>query len=254
VQGLTEFIPVSSTGHLVLVRDLLGIQVPEGLAFDAVLQIATAIAAIIYFHKDIQKILSSALSFVSGKAVEDSEKTMLVALVVGTIPAVVAGLLLEDYMSTTFRSASFVALGLVAGSVVFWLAEKYGSAVGKLTIPKGLLVGFFQCLALVPGMSRSGSTIAGGLIAGIDRQEAIRFSFLLSIPIILGSGAKKLFDLFSAGSLDTLSGSLAVGMLSAFIFGLAAIHFLVTYLRYNTLKAFIVYRLILASVILCLSM
>lgn len=250
VQGLTEFIPISSSGHLIIARDIFGWNSSGDLSFDAVLQLATALALVVYFYKDILRLLKSFINLISKKSVDLADKTMIYAVILGTIPAVIFGLLLEKYMETTFRSAGLVAVVLIVGSIVMYTAEKLSKKDKVLSAKNGFLIGLFQCLALVPGFSRSGATISGGLFLGLNREDAARFSFLLSIPIILGSGSKKLLGLLHSGALSTDGLSLFVGSITAFIVGILAIDFLMKFLKKNSLKAFIIYRLVLASIVL----
>lgn len=252
IEGATEFIPVSSSGHLIIARHFLGLG-EGGLAFDAVLQLATSCAILFYFWRDILNILKTVWSMLTGKVVEQKEKVMVWAIAIGTIPAVIFGLLLEKSMDTIFRNVNLVALTLVLGSILFWYAQKVSekfsnSEISKrvLTLKRGIVIGFFQCLALVPGVSRSGATISGGLIMGLTREEAVRFSFLLSIPVLFGAGLKKLLEvrheLFGAG----FGSSLLLGSIVAFITGYFAIKFLITYLKNHNLNAFIWYRVAVA--------
>lgn len=267
VQGATEFLPVSSTGHLILARAFFGISPDHGLAVDAVLQLATVVAVIAYFWKDLIRLG------------ERSERRLLLALAAGTVPAIIAGALLEHTMETTFRSATLVAYALLAGSAVMFAAElvarqansrvrdsvvteslsprsvdlrspSNGPALAAVKIWKGFAVGLFQALALVPGMSRSGMTIAGGLFLGLSREEAARFGFLLSVPVLLGSGLKKLVDLGAEGVLASWGPELLVGSAAALISGLAAIHILLIFVRRYPLYVFIAYRVALAALIL----
>jgi len=256
VQGLTEFLPVSSTGHLILVRSFFGFNPDDGLAVDAVLQLATMLAVVAYFWADLMKLAMSALKFVSGRSVEAGEGRLLSALVVGTIPAVLLGFFLERTMETAFRSTTLVAWTLIAGGVLMAVAEfasrrvKPGAPISDVGIGKGFIVGLFQALALVPGMSRSGMTIAGGLFLGLSRDAAARFGFLLSVPILAGSGLKKLLDLETAGTLSSIGPELLLGCLVAFVSGLAAIHALLLFVRTQPLYPFVIYRFALAAVIL----
>jgi len=256
VQGLTEFIPVSSSGHLVIAREFM--HLPEGgLAFDAVLQLATAIAVLVYFWKDIKSLFVTVYKYAAKKSVDISEKVMLRAVVVGTVPAVVIGLLLESYMESVFRSILVVVITLILGSILMYLAEWYASKRGydeALTPYKALTVGFFQCLALLPGMSRSGSTISGGLLAGLNREMATRFSFLLSFPILFGTGLKKLADIFASSYTLHDYIVLAIGSATAFFVGLVAIHFLITFLKKHTMYVFVWYRIALVLVLLVIFM
>lgn len=245
VQGLTEFIPVSSTGHLILARRLLGLDLVGTISFDAIIQLATALALICYFWRDIWKLIQS---------IWLGNRTLLYALIIGTIPAIILGLLLENYMDTYFRGTHVVALSLIAGSVLFYFAERKLSqrqnVTSVISIKKSLIVGLFQCLALVPGFSRSGATISGGLFTGLNREEAARFSFLLSIPIILGSGLKSVWDIHKTGSFASLEHSLIIACVFAFISGLLAIHYLIKFLKNHSLNWFGAYRILLAIVIL----
>lgn len=251
LQGLTEFLPVSSTGHLILLHSVFG-EGTADMAFDAVLQLATVLAVIIYFRRDIYDMANAVLRRLSRLPVNEKEITLAYAVIVGTIPAVIAGLLLEPYMETIFRSPLLVASVLVLGSFLFMVAEwsvKRQKRDDRLSIGKGLKIGLFQCLALVPGMSRSGASIAGGMLLGLSRAEAARFSFLLAVPVILGSGLKKLLDLMMAG--DAVAwGDLMVAAAVAFFSGLFAIHFMLSFVRRHTLWPFIWYRLILAAIVI----
>lgn len=254
VQGLTEFVPISSSGHLIIMREILGVSGTDELAFDAILQLATALSLLVYFHKDMLGLFKTGLDIALGRTIDLKSRTLLYAVIVGTIPAVILGLALESMMETIFRNVALVAGTLVLGSVIFWLAdkvyEKNKSKNGELTLWKGIVIGFFQCLALVPGMSRSGSTISGGLFLGLNKDEAVKFSFLLSFPILFGAGLKKLIDVRG----DLLSGdfgvSLLLGSITAFITGLLAIRFLIKYLKNHNFNIFIWYRVALAVIIL----
>ena len=270
VQGIAEFLPISSSGHLIIARDLLGIQTDHGLAVDAVLQLATVLAVIIYFRDDLVSIMRGLFRRVRGSDEGQGMMTLVSALIVGTIPAVAAGFLLEHHMETLFRNAHLVAWVLLAGSALFALAEysayrRTRSRIGidpvpltdttadryaSISVMHGFVIGVFQTLALVPGMSRSGATISGGMLVGLPREQAARFAFLLSIPIILGSGAKKLIELGHTplGPTEWHLIALATGV--AFLTGLATIHYLLRFLRQHTLVPFIVYRVLLALCVL----
>lgn len=235
VQGLTEFIPVSSSGHLILVREVFGFSTENGLAYDAVLQLATVLAVFIYFLRELPQIIKN--------------RRLMTAIVVGTVPAVVFGFLLEEKMETVFRSAHLVAWMLIVGSLLMYLSEKSLRHEVELTPQKGFLIGLFQALALVPGISRSGASITGGRFVGLSREAAARFSFLLSIPILLGSGVKKLLDLSASGDLSSQGVPLLLGAVAAFVSGLWAISFLISYLKSHPLTPFIWYRVALALAI-----
>lgn len=250
IQGATEFIPVSSSGHLILARDWLNLEVDYGLAFDAVLQLATTFAVLVYFRKDIFNLIKNFFKFISGKSIEAKDSILLKAVILGTIPAVVIGFFIEDFMDTLFRSSFLVAISLIVGGLVMFFAEKFSKQNLDLNVKRGIGIGFFQALALVPGFSRSGMTISGGLFLGLKREEATRFAFILAFPVLLGAGLKKLLDLGSTGILESVGFELFAGSLTSFIVGLLAIHFLVTFLRKNTMNVFVYYRFILALVVL----
>ncbi len=252
VQGLTEFLPISSSGHLILARDILGLQVPSGLAVDAVLQFATSLAVLVYFRTTLWGLLLALGRLLRGRPASSEERILLFALGLGTVPALIAGIFLESAMETLFRSPTLVAVALLLGSFIMWAAEAYAKGKGSepLTLAKGLIIGVFQALALVPGMSRSGMSISGGLYMGLTREASARFAFLLALPILVGSGLKKLFELGGNGYLETFGVSLFASSLAAFLVGMAVIHFLLKYLRTHTLSVFIWYRVALAVVIL----
>lgn len=253
VQGITEFLPVSSTGHLILMREMLGLQVEFGLAVDATLHFATAFAVLLYFRKDLLELAQTCIHLVARREVEPVTKTLLFALAIGTVPAVIAGLYLEEAIETVFRKPHLVAWVLIAGSILFVLAEHVSKRImeyKELTITRGLYVGLFQTLALVPGMSRSGATISGGMLLGLTREKSARFAFLLSFPIILGAGSKKLLELGSAGMATGEWMVIGASALVAFTSGILCIHYLLKFLRNHTLYAFVAYRVLLAAVVL----
>ncbi|MEN9390323.1 MAG: hypothetical protein RLZZ283_423 [Candidatus Parcubacteria bacterium] len=247
VQGITEFLPISSTGHLILARDIFGIGGDNGLAFDAVLQLATVVAILVYFYQDIAKLVRSVFD---SRMVP--ERRLVVGIALGTIPALIAGFFLESYMEAAFRDSTLVAVTLILGAVLFVLAEHFARVVTTLQTVSYLrlfVIGCFQALALVPGMSRSGMSIVGGMFVGLSRADAARYSFLLAVPILMGSGLKKLLDLETSGALSSLGFPLAVGSLVAFISGLLAIHVLLSMVRAYPLTVFAVYRVLLAVAI-----
>lgn len=259
IQGLTEFLPVSSSGHLVLLHDVLNTHTPgSDLAFDALLHLATALAVIVYFRHDIADLVRSFFSLIR-KCMQGSALTtttgekMVIAIILGTIPAVVLGVLLESIMDTLFRNPLLVAGTLVFGSVVMLVAEhtlsRRSSTHESVHWKEGLLIGCFQCLALIPGMSRSGMTISGGMFLGLSREFAAKFGFLLGVPVMLGAGAKKILELSQSSMLSAVQTDLVVGALAAFLVGLAVVHYLLKFLNRHSLKVFVVYRILLALVI-----
>ncbi len=255
IQGVTEFLPMSSTGHLILVRDWLGIIDENALAFDAVLHFATILAVIFYFRKDLAVLTSALFRKLGRLPVNEKDMTMVYALLVGTVPAIILGLFLQDITATTFQNPVYVALFLFTASIFFLYAEwqHYQKPQREaLSIRKGLFVGLFQALALLPGFSRTGATIAGGMLLGLTRYEAARFSFLLAIPITLGVGAKMIIELLQQGLVvewvPILLGS-SVAMVTAFI----VIHVFLNFIKNHTLWPFIWYGIVFSCLVLYVS-
>lgn len=252
VQGITEFLPVSSTGHLVLIHSVLGIEDVSSLAFDAILHLATALAVIVYFFDELFILLQAVLRKLGRLPVNEKDILIVKALIIGTVPAVIAGFFLESYMDLLFRNPILVAVVLIMGSVLFMYAEYVydnNFHTGDIDKTMGFKVGLFQVLALVPGMSRSGVTISGGMILGLNRSDATRFSFLLALPIILGAGAKKILELLSSTA-EVAWVPVGIGAGVSFLVGLCAIHFMVTYIKNHSLWPFIWYRITLACFVL----
>jgi undecaprenyl-diphosphatase len=245
VQGLTEFLPVSSTAHLILVSDALKLD-PEkfGLSFDVALHMGTALAVLLYFATTWISLLNDVLH---------GRWRLPLVIVVGTIPAAIAGVLFETAVSTTLRSVLYIAAGLLIGSVIFVLAERLGSRrrrFERVTLTDAVIVGAAQALALLPGISRSGITISAGLFRGLERPDATRLAFLLSTPIIVGAGLKTLLDARKLSGLTAELDIVAIGFAVSFLSGVAAVAFMVRYLRTHSLNIFVVYRVALAIVIL----
>lgn len=248
VQGLTEFIPVSSSGHLVLAHELFGVS-ENGLLFDVALHFGTLLALLAFFNKDL---ISLARDFF-----KKGPNTKLARLLAAaTIPAVIAGVLLQDLAESAFRSGRLVVVTLAVFALLMLLAERYSSRLeakarlDKTSTLQALGMGVAQALALVPGVSRSGSTITAGLFLGMDRVAATRFSFLLAIPITIGAIVKVfVFDdaLSQAGDDRTV---FIAGVASAFLSGIFAIRFLLRYLSKHSLNIFAYYRIVLAVVML----
>lgn len=245
VQGLTEFLPVSSSGHLILVPHVWGWP-DQGLAVDAALHLGTLAALLAYFRPELGALLTGALP------------RRLVALVaVATVPGALAGLALVQLVEADLRRPGVIAASTAGWAVVMWLADRRaarprpgpGDPLARVTWSQGLAVGVAQAVALIPGTSRSGITITAGLLAGIDRATAARLSFLLGIPITAGAGLFKLQELPHVGLPAGEGGPLAVALLAAFLSGWFAVWFLVTHLQRRSLRPFVVYRLALALVI-----
>lgn len=246
IQGLTEFLPVSSSGHLIIVRDLFNWNMEQSLAFDVFMHLATLLAIITCFWGDIKRIFKDFLS----EGFSSRSKNMMGAIILGCVPAVIAGYYLSHIFEELLRRPDYVAYALIAGSIVFFFADqisKLHKGEGGVNWIKGLFIGVFQMLALIPGVSRSGMTISGGLFFGLSREEAIKFAFLLGIPIIAGAGLR---TLLSVDSFPFSDPAIWAGFAAAFLSGLWAARFLVKYLSKHSFAPFIVYRILLAGAIL----
>lgn len=242
IQGITEFLPVSSTAHLFIFEKFLNIpQTQFGLTFDASLHLGTLLAIVIFFKKEYL------MSLVS-------HKKLFINILFGTIPAVVFGLIFENYIETTLRQVSLVAASLVLFSFIFILAELKGKKVSKVSDLSRLgafSIGIFQALALIPGISRSGSTICAGLFLGLTRRESARFAFMLSGPIVAAAGLKKLQEAINTKGLTSSDfGFFVIGIISSFIFGYLTIKYFLRYLENRTLYPFVIYRIILGTILL----
>ncbi len=252
VQGVTEFLPISSSGHLVLARTVLDTAVEYGLAFDAVLHLATILAVMVYFRQDLYLLGQTALRKLGRLPANREDEILLYALLIGTAPGVVLGLLVEPYITAAFHAPVLVAVLLLVSAVFFMYAEYCQFKLPRyrtITIRRGLLIGLFQVLALLPGVSRSGITIGAGMLLGLSRTASARFSFLLAIPIVMGVGLKKLLELIVLGeSIDLVP--VAVATVVSFVSALLVIHYFMAYLRRHTLWPFIWYIILLAIFIL----
>jgi undecaprenyl-diphosphatase len=245
LQGLTEFIPISSSGHLVVVPELLGWDQP-GLAFDVLLHAASLVALLIYFSGDL---LDLARGTIAG---DRGSRKLLLMLAIGTIPAVIAGVLLNDFFEESFTDAKPAALQLlitaviiVAAEVVFRYQEQRAAErgdrlrdVNDVEVPDAVAVGVAQAVAIIPGISRSGATIGAGLSLGLARDAAARFAFLLAIPALFGASLVQLPDL---GGSNLGAGAGLAGFISSLVTSYAAIWGLIRYLRANTLYPFAIY-------------
>lgn len=256
VQGLTEFLPISSSGHHILVPQLLGWDDPfiESLAFSVMLHLGTLGALLVYFRADWLRLVPAGIAALRDRSLRgDPDRRLAWLIVVSMIPAVVAGLLLDDLAETAFREVRLVAITLVVGAAILWLADRWGARereIGTLTFRTASAIGVAQALALVPGISRSGISISAGLFAGLTREAAARFSFLMATPIIAGAGAWETRKLLAGESTVAVSlDALAVGMVASFASGLVAIAFLLRFLRTQPVTVFVVYRLLLSVVV-----
>lgn len=255
VEGLTEFLPVSSTGHLTIAEKALGLDVddPAVTAYTAVIQMGAILAVVVYFARDIARI---ATAWVRGLFDAELRGTvdhrMGWYVIVGSIPIGLAGLLLKDLITGDLRSLWVVAVALIAWSSVLWLAERVATqerSEKELTLRDAVVVGCVQIFSLVPGVSRSGATISAGLFLGLDRLTATRLSFFLSIPALLAAGVYELPEALD-GSLDV--GPMIVGAVVAFLVAYASVAWLLKFVAHHTIAWFIPYRIALGVIILVL--
>lgn len=257
VEGLTEFLPISSTAHLLIAERLLGLpmdtqeQKDALIGFTAVIQSGAIAAAVLYFIKDIGRLFTSFAGGLSSKSKRASEDFQFaLAVLIGCLPIAVVGFVLRDVIRAIDEELITVAIGLIAFSAVFIVAERRGKrdrAERSITPRDGLIIGLAQCVALVPGVSRSGATISAGLLRGLDRVSATRLSFLLGIPALLGAGVLGLKD---ATGNTTGAGATAVATLVSFIVGYASIAWLLKFVGNHRISAFVPYRVALGIAVL----
>jgi len=257
VQGLTEFLPVSSSGHLIVVPYLMGWHDPfiDSLAFAVMLHVATLLALLIYFRADWLRLIPAGLAAIRDRSIgDDPDRRLAWLLAVATIPAVIVGIVLNDAIETVFRDARLVVVTLVAGAAILYLADHLGSRTKRMediSFPLAFGIGAAQALALVPGVSRSGISISAALFGGLDRESAARFAFLMATPITAGAGLWELRKLVAGeAGVDVPIVPLLAGMLAALLSGLLAIAVLLRYLRTHGLGIFVAYRLAVAALFL----
>jgi undecaprenyl-diphosphatase len=245
VQGLGEFLPISSSAHLVLVPWLFRWHDP-GLTFDIALHLGTLVAVIAYFWRDWVNLIKGGL-----RGAGTTEGRLFWYLVIATIPGALIGLLLEDKAETVFRNPSLIAVMLILlGIILFWAdrRSKKLTDVNSITLGQSLLIGVSQALAIIPGVSRSGITMTTGLLFGLTREGAARFSFLLSAPVILGAGVVKAPEIIANPGM--VNAPFLVGMLVSAISGMAAIGFLLKYVQTKNYLPFVWYRFLLGAIVL----
>ncbi len=254
IQGLTEFIPVSSSAHLRIIPALLGWQ-DMGSAFTAVIQLGTLIATFIYFRKDIKELINGFLSAMKKKDFfVNPESRVFLLIILGTIPISIFGLVFKKLIVGPARGLYVISASMIILAIVLYIAEKVSKKqkeMKDITIGDGIAIGFAQVLALIPGVSRSGSTITAGLFRGLKRDVAARYSFLLSIPAISLSG---LYELYSdrAELLHSNLAMLVIATIVSGVVGYLSIAFLINYLKKHSNMVFVVYRIIFGILILIL--
>ena len=255
VQGLTEFLPVSSSGHLRIVSQLFWGE-DAGASFTAVIQLGTELAVLVYFAKDIWRILTAWFAGLADKSKRGFDYRMGWMVIAGTIPVGLAGVLLKDLIRENFRNLWITATVLILFSLVFILAERRGKKTRgfeELTMKDAVVMGLWQCLALIPGVSRSGGTISGGLFLNLDREVATRFSFLLAIPAVLASGLFSLPDAFDPQAGQAATGlQLLVGSGIGFVVGYISIAWLLKFVSNHSFAWFAAYRIPLGLLVMAL--
>ncbi|MDH4135666.1 MAG: undecaprenyl-diphosphatase UppP [Anaerolineae bacterium] len=243
VQGASEFVPISSSGHLVLVPWLLGWSQP-GLVFDTVVHWGTLIAVLAYFWHDFIALASAWGRGLASRNLSEPEARIAWLIIVGTVPAALMGYVGEDFFESLFAAPAWVAGFLLVTGLILALSEWLGNRrkePHQLTFLDSIIIGIAQGCAIAPGISRSGATIAAGLFRGLKREAAARYSFLLATPIIFGAGLLQLLDLFKVGNPTAHLPSLVIGFLAAAISGYLCIRFLLSYLQRGKLYAFAIY-------------
>jgi undecaprenyl-diphosphatase len=260
LQGLTEFLPISSSAHIRIAGELFGTNQDPGATFTAITQIGTELAVLIYFRRDIVRIISAWFHQISRKDLQAAEKAdarMGWLIIVGTLPIVALGYLGQEQIRNDFRSLWLIAATLIIFGLILGFADKYGKTerqLHQLTPMHGVLYGFAQSLALIPGVSRSGATIAMGRFMGYSREAALRYSFLLALPAVFGSGFYELQGaLGDTGSEQVFSlPETFIATAVAFVIGYAVIAWLLKYVTTKSFAPFIIYRICLGSLLILL--
>ncbi|CAM5301737.1 undecaprenyl-diphosphate phosphatase [Leifsonia shinshuensis] len=266
VQGLTEFLPISSSAHIRIVGTLLGTGADPGARFTAIIQLGTEAAVLLYFWRDIARIVSRWFQALLGRIPRnDPDARTGWLVIVGSVPIVVLGLLFQDAIETTFRSLWIVATTLIVFGILLGVADRVGAKTRRLkelTWGNGIVFGFAQALALIPGVSRSGGTITAGLFMGYQRRAAARYSFLLAIPAVFGSGLYQLFKAFKEPCTEALAQAgtctaevfgpveTAAATVVAFVVGIVVIAFFMGYISRRSFLPFVLYRIGLGGLLM----
>ena len=244
IQGLTEFLPISSSAHLILISKIAGWN-DQGLLFDIALHFGTLLAVLIYFKDDLCRMIEDPIKN-RGKNIVHSD---LMILVIATMPVVIAGGLFNDWIEANLRSSNVIASTSIIFGFLLLASDKVSSGGRNLTLQIGLLIGLAQILALIPGVSRSGITITMGLFMGLGRVESARFSFLLAIPVILAASILQAYDLYSFGFLDMNYIHLLTGLTVSFVIAYYTIHLFLAFVMKIGMLPFVLYRVVLGSAI-----
>ncbi len=260
LQGLTEFLPISSSAHIRIAGELFGTNMDPGATFTAITQIGTELAVLIYFRRDIVRIISAWINQISRRELQDAEKSdarLGWLIIIGTLPIVALGYFGQEIIRNDFRSLWLIATTLIVFGIILGIADKYGKTerqLHQLTPLHGVLYGFAQSLALIPGVSRSGATIAMGRFMGYSREAALRFSFLLALPAVFGSGLYELRGALSENASERIFSLPETFMATAvaFVIGYAVIAWLLKYVTTKSFAPFIIYRIALGSLLILL--
>jgi undecaprenyl-diphosphatase len=259
IQGLTEFLPISSSGHLIFFPEIFGWKgVVDSLEFDVALHLGSTVALVGFFWKDWVGILSKffKLAFTEPKNIlDDSSSKLLVLIVVGSIPAAIVGLFFKDFIETGVRSSFLVGVTLIVFGLLLWLADKAekGRSFDSVGWKDAILVGIAQAVSLIPGVSRSGITITAARSQKISREAAVRFSFLLATPAVIGAGLLTFKDLWQVGFVDNTNVFL-IGAVSAAISGWLTIKFLLNFVKNRGFTIFVIYRVLLGVLLIIWSL
>lgn len=233
IQGLTEFLPISSSGHLVLGKQILGVDVETGITFEVVVHFGTLCSILIYYRKIIWDLMRSGLSFLGSPSAKksDSNVKLIGFILISMIPAMIVGFTLKDQVESIFSEPLLVSVMLIVTGFILFSTRFIGETLKKVNLPKSFLIGIAQSFAMIPGISRSGSTISAALWLGVKREEAANFSFLMLIPVIAGAMMLELKELIEMGVSDAALINLVVGFLAAFISGYYALKYLIIILK-----------------------
>ncbi|KXJ98099.1 MAG: Undecaprenyl-diphosphatase [Parcubacteria bacterium OLB19] len=253
ILGLTEgvmgFLPLSSSGHIVLVNEIVPLAEANNIAISAIFYLTSALAVIIYFWSDIWVLLQTLMRKMGRLPVNEKDLVLLYSLLVGAIPALILGLILGTIIDKYLSSILVVAIAMMLSAIFFMYAEwRYylSPPQGEITVNKGFKIGLFQLLSIIPGFSRLGMTMAGGMLLGLSRYESARFSFLLSIPIVIGFGLKKLLDLIVVGG-EVMWLPVIISAVISLTLSLMVIHIFLLFVRRYTLWPFVWYSFILSA-------
>jgi len=252
VQGLTEWLPVSSSGHLVIAQNLLGLKSSQNLVFDLVLHMGTLLAVVIFFRLELWRIVWSVLSWRSAKGPDqDQLRKLALLLIIGTIPAGIAGVLFKEEIENAF-TIRLVGVALLVNAGILLTAWRFGSKGSRKSanLMDAIVIGLFQVVSILPGISRSGSTIGSGMLRGLEKETAAVFAFLLSVPVLIGAFA---YGMASLPTYDTTLLAATIGFVTSFVVGLASIKYLLKAVKSGKLWVFSVYCLIVGALVVILT-